>query len=780
MKTTLLQLGVLILLFTANSSTAQYWDEFIKVTASDATANDEFGYNVDIHEDRAIVASYKNGHAGPHSGAVYIFELVDGVWGEMAKLTASDAAAGDEFGRGVSIEGDRAAVGAFYDDDAGFGSGSAYVFEYSGGVWSETAKITASDAAGADIFGYSLALDGDRLAVGAYGDNDLGTNAGSAYVFDYSGGVWTEADKLLPSDGGAHDYFASTIDLDGDIIVVGGLYNDSEGTNAGSAYVFENSGGIWSETAKLVASDIGANDYFGISCAIDGERIIVGSYFGDAGAVVSSGAAYIFEFTGVVWAETAKLVATDASANNYFGAIVAIDGDRVAITSYGDDEAGAESGSVYVFEFDGAVWTEISKHTASDASAGDGFGYSLAIDGEMLVVGAALVDGIGVNSGAAYFLDLCHPLTIAPFDAMFCEGDLLTLDATSGSGAEITWDGGVVNGVEFDPEIIGAITYTAISDDPYDCPLPIQIEIFANPILMPTIGGESYCDGDTIVLGVGGDADTYEWTPLDFTPPIGVTTYTVTGTYDESGCSTSESIDVTMHAIPDVTASVDYDEICIGNSIIFSATGAMDYTWDPLEVVGGEAYFPETAGTFTYTVVGTDENGCSDEDAISVIVADEIEITYVVTEEMIFEDGEIDITVTGGVAPYSFDWDIDGTGDFDDDEDLTGLADALYIVNVLGSTGCSAEAWIVLGTQAGIGEGEKASLSVYPNPASDFIMLQTSGQFNYSFYTVSGALILNGAALDQVSLSLKDVPAGVYFIVVDNGDVLETVKVVKE
>jgi hypothetical protein len=780
MKKAYLQVGFLILLFTVNIAKGQYWDEFIKVTASDAAAGDEFGYNVDINENRAIVGSYKNSDAGANSGAVYIFELVDGVWSEMAKLTASDAAAGDEFGRGVTIEGDRAAVGAFYDDDGGTATGSAYVFEYTGGVWVETEKITASDGASADILGYCLALSGDRLAVGAYGDNDLGLNAGSAYIFDYDGATWIESAKLLPSDGASNDYFGSAIDLDGDRVVVGGLYNDSEGANAGSAYVFENSGGIWSETAKLVASDAGANDYLGISCAIDGDFIIVGSYFGNAGAVVNAGAAYVFEYSGGIWSESAKLLASDAAANDYFGALVDIDGERLVISSYGDDDNGPDSGSAYVFEYDGAIWVEISKHTPLDGSAGDSFGYAVAIDGEMLVVGAALNDGIAINAGAAYFFDQCHPLSITPFDATLCEGELLILNASSESGAAITWDGGIENGVEFDPGITGAITYTAVSDDVYDCPLPIDIEVFANPVVNPTIGGEVYCEGDSIVLGVGGDADNYEWESYDFYPPVGVTTYTVTGTFDDSDCETTESIDVTVHALPEVAASVDYEEICIGNSIILTATGATDYAWDPIDIVEGEAYTPAMVGTYTYTVIGVDDNGCANIDEVEVTVTEEIEITYVVTEEMIYEDGEIDITVTGGVPPYSFDWSNDGTGDFDDDEDLTGLADALYTVTVLGSTGCSAEAMIILGTQAGIGAGVKEALLVYPNPAEDFVMLQAPGEFNYALRTASGALISKGVALNQVSISLVGISAGVYFITVENEETFETIRLTRQ
>ena len=302
---------------------------------------------------------------------------------------------------------------------------------------------------------------------------------------------------------------------------------------------------------------------------------------------------------------------------------------------------------------------------------------------------------------------LCTPLTLEATDDILCETDLLTLDATSISGAAITWDAGVIDAVAFYPEMVGLITYTATSADPLDCPLTVEIEVLASPTVNPTIGGELYCDGDVIVLGAGGDADTYSWDLLDLTPPVGVTTYTLTGTYDATGCSRSESIDVTVFDLPTVTATAEYETICVGKNNVFGGSGATTYEWDPADIVNGESYAMLTEGVFTYTITGTDDNGCSNSSDIVITVVEEIEITYEVTDETIFEDGEINITVTGGVAPYSFDWDTDEAGDFDDDEDLTGLADALYTVKVLGATGCIAEEAIIVGTVASVGELNK-------------------------------------------------------------------------
>ncbi|MFT5821097.1 MAG: hypothetical protein ACI8ZM_002346 [Crocinitomix sp.] len=374
---------------------------------------------------------------------------------------------------------------------------------------------------------------------------------------------------------------------------------------------------------------------------------------------------------------------------------------------------------------------------------------------------------------------LCTPLAVDVSEFTVCENELLILDATSESGADITWDGGAIDGVGFYPEMTGIITYTAMSADPLDCPMSVEIEVLPIPTVIPSVGGETYCDGDVIVLSAGGDADTYSWDPLDLIPGVGVTTYTLTGTYDATGCSSSESIDVTVNALPTVNATVDHADVCIGNPIVLSGSGATTYAWDPIEVIDGEEHFPGAVGTYTYTVVGTDDNGCMDSDDISITVVEEIEITYVVTPETVFEDGEINITVTGGVAPYSFDWDNDGTGDFDDDEDLTGLADGVYTVVVEGNTGCSAEVKIVVSTHVSIDELTATEINIYPNPTLDQVTIAHIGQFNYTIINITGQTIQAGSGFDQVEFSMLNEATGTYIIQIQSNGFTQYTKLIK-
>ena len=162
---------------------------------------------------------------------------------QRAKLTATDGAAGDLFGGSVSIDGDTMVIGAYKDDDKGLNSGSAYVFtrDTTGGItsgWTQVAKLTADDGAAGDYFGRSVSIDGDTVVIGAYGDDDDGSNSGSAYVFtrntpgDLASG-WTQVAKLTAADGAAGDQFGGSVAINSDTMVIG-AWRD----NSGSAYVF--------------------------------------------------------------------------------------------------------------------------------------------------------------------------------------------------------------------------------------------------------------------------------------------------------------------------------------------------------------------------------------------------------------------------------------------------------------------------------------------------------------------------------------------------------------
>jgi hypothetical protein len=312
---------------------------------------------------------------------------VDPAFTQQAKLTASDGAAGDWFGYSVALSGDTALVGAFLDDDA---KGSAYVFVRSGTTWSQQAKLTASDGAALDCFGLSVTLSGDTALVGAFGDDGY---KGSAYVFVRSGTIWSQQAKLTASDGAAGDRFGYAVALSGDTALVGAVF-DEVGTNTlqGSAYVFVRSGTIWSQQAKLTASDGAASDYFGSSVASSGDTALVGAHGDDS----LKGSAYVFVRSGTTWSQQAKLTASDGAASDYFGISVASSGDTALVGAYEDDSL---KGSAYVFVRSGTTWSQQAKLTAADGAANDYFGRSVALSGDTALVGAYGDDSL---KGSAY------------------------------------------------------------------------------------------------------------------------------------------------------------------------------------------------------------------------------------------------------------------------------------------------------------------------------------------------------------------------------------------
>jgi PKD repeat protein len=340
-----------------------------------------------------------------------------------AKLLASDGSASDLFGRAVAISGDRAVVGAHQNEQLGTNAGAAYVFERQpSGHWLETARLTASDGAAGDNFGYAVAIDGDRIVVGAYlEDNALGSNAGALYIYEWTGSAW-QGSKVVASDGGANDQLGIAVGVSGDRVVGGANLYDAPGqTNKGAAYVFGPDGlGGWQESGLLLAPDPIAQDRFGIAVGVSGDRVVVGAHQADSPGAANAGSVYVFDHNGSTWDAT-KLVRGDPAANDEFGIAVGVSGDRVVVGAHLDDDNGTDSGSVYVFDLGGGSWVP-TKVTAPDGLADDRFGISVAVEGDLVVAGASLDDNPGANRGSAYAFTAAgggawSELKLAPLDS---------------------------------------------------------------------------------------------------------------------------------------------------------------------------------------------------------------------------------------------------------------------------------------------------------------------------------------------------------------------------
>ena len=386
-----------------------------------------------------------------NAGAAYIFER-DGLgnWLEKQKIVASDRDVLDLFGISVAISGNYAIVGAYYEDDDTSGTnylfkaGSAYIFERDGtGNWIEKQKIIASDRSFEDRFGRFVAISGNYVIVGAYaededssGSNTL-VNAGSAYVFERDGlGNWSEKQKIVASDRETGAQFGRSVALSGNHAIVSAEIEskDASGANtlsgAGAAYIFERDGaGNWTEKQKIVASDREAGDAFGYPLALSGNYAIVGAHYENedssgSNTLANAGSAYIFERNGLGnWLEKQKIVASDRAANDYFGYSVAISSNYAIVGALWEDEDTNGSntlndpGSAYIFERDGlGNWLEKQKIVASDRGDTDRYGWSVALSGNYVMVGAYYEDEdssgsntLG-NAGSTYFYEYGWPI----------------------------------------------------------------------------------------------------------------------------------------------------------------------------------------------------------------------------------------------------------------------------------------------------------------------------------------------------------------------------------
>ena len=370
------------------------------------------------------------------------------------KLNASDAAAFDFFGSSVSINGDTAIIGALFDDDAGTDSGSAYIFVRSGGSWSQTAKLVASDAATGDNFGASVSISGDTAIVGAFRDTDAGDFSGSAYLFQDTSvaGDWSSFTeiKLTASNAAAGDFFGASVSISGDTAIVGSRGNDDAALAAGSAYVYQDTSaaGDWSSITEteLIASDAAAQDFFGISVSISGDTAIIGARFDDD-AGMDSGSAYIFIRNGASWSQVAKLTASDGAADDFFGSSVSVTGDTVIVGAFLDDDAGTDSGSAYVYQDTSAAgdWSSFAeiKLVAADAEIADLFGISVSISGDTVIVGADASDDSGLNAGSAY---LFQDTSVGGNWSSFTETKLVAADAATNDlfGGSVSISGNTV------------------------------------------------------------------------------------------------------------------------------------------------------------------------------------------------------------------------------------------------------------------------------------------------------------------------------------------------
>jgi hypothetical protein len=503
------------------------WVEEARLLASDGEAEALFGDCVAMRDDLVLIGAPRATAGGPSAGAAYVFEYDGASWTETAQLLASDRELDDNFGTAVALGADTALVGAIFDDDQAEDAGSLYLFHYDGSMWGEETKLLSPDAetydrfgrdiglegaqafggskggeggavyvltwsefpgedcnvngvpdscdirfstsedcninevpdecdindgtsddcngnarpdecdisdgtspddngndrpdecdgwceiaefyAGAealdDDFGVAVALRDDVAAVGAHLDDDNGEDAGAvlSYRYDPFTMAWSEEAVLLASDGMPGDRFGCSIAMSGDVIAIGAQEADLPGAaDVGAVYVFRYAGGVWVEEAKITAGDADDDDRFGYSVAIEGDVLIVGAPRDDNTAGDNAGAVYVLRLEGEEWTEQVKLTDPDGEDGDQFGYSVALSGDVLLVGVIFDKESGYDAGAVIAYRDTGSTWEKESTLLASDGGSDHRFGVSVALDGDIAVVGATGHDGGAQEAGAAY------------------------------------------------------------------------------------------------------------------------------------------------------------------------------------------------------------------------------------------------------------------------------------------------------------------------------------------------------------------------------------------
>ena len=551
-----------------------------RLQAADGMARDRFGAAVALSGDTVVIGAPMNDVTQWDQGSAYVFVRQGAMWTQLQKLSAGDGATGDFFGATVALSGDTLVVGAPFDAiGSNIQQGSAYVFTRDGGFWTEQQKLTAGDGAAFDEFGYAVALSPDTLVVGARRDA-IGSNAeqGSAYVFVRSGAtqpVWTQQQKLTAGDGAAGDSFGHAVALSGDTLVACAPFDDiGANPNQGSAYVFTRSGTVWSLQQKLNAGDGTADDRFGSAVALGGDSLVVGAPY-DVGSNNQQGSVYAFARNGTVWTQQQKLTADDGMWDSRFGSTVALSSDSLVVGAPNHFTTGDLGlGAAYVFAFTGS-WVLQETFNTVGGAANECFGHAVALSGDTVMAGAPGSENLTqLNRGSVYAFvrPACPALTLAPASlpggasgASYQE----QITASGGAGPFQFWLSGGVLPPGLTLTQNGLLSGTPMTQGSY------QFTIRATDLSSFCSGGRTYT--------------------LTIAPP----------------CST---LRVNPPSLPKGKTGIAYSETLTAKGgaapYQFSVTGTLPpgLSLSAGGVLGGT---PTQAGSFSFTVLVRDANGCT-------------------------------------------------------------------------------------------------------------------------------------------------------------------------
>lgn len=313
--------------------------QIVKLLPDDGQHQDLFGRSLAISGNLAVVGSMRRAQFNDNAGSIYFFDVTTGQ--QLMKIYPADNMESDYFGGSITIDGNRVVAGASGHTGNNSRSGAVYIFDATTGQ--QISEIFATNNGPGAGVGGSVAIDGNTIAAGAIGEDAHGLDSGSAYLFDANTGQ--QLFKLLPQDGAERDRFGNSIDIQGNLVLVGAYMDDDNGTDSGSAYLFDATTG--QQLAKLLPDDGQSSDQFGFSVALNGNFAFIGSLFGD-GAVSNSGAVYVFDVS--TGQQVTKLIAPDGKQNDFYGNAVSVNNNCVAIGAKLDDDVDTDAGAAYIVQ----------------------------------------------------------------------------------------------------------------------------------------------------------------------------------------------------------------------------------------------------------------------------------------------------------------------------------------------------------------------------------------------------------------------------------------------
>jgi hypothetical protein len=587
---------------------------FSILSASDGVSGDSFGHSVAISGTTAVVGARA---VGDLDGAVYVFVRPFGSWTFQQKLTVSGN--GRFFGSAVAIEGDRIVVGEEGNGGHNNGSGiegSAYVFVRSNNVWSQQQKLQASDGVNGNYFGCAVAISGNTVIIGArLNFGGVSFSDAGAYVFTFDGNVWNQQQKLLPSTGSSWG-FGNAVAVEGDVALVG-AYNNSPG---GAVFFFTRSNGTWSQQQILSVGWAGAE--FGTSVSLNNDTAVIGAPGEKIGQNDGQGAAYVYQRNGAAWGLVQKLTASDGAAGDKFGYSVGLSGDLIVVGAGEDSITVSQQGSAYPFKRNGASWDEQKKLVAGAPEANDFFGNAVAVSGDKIIVGAYGDDN---KKGIAYAFGSvscsAFPITVNP--AALPGGSVgaaysQTISASGGAGPyQFSVSAGALPpGITLSQN--GALSGAPTASGTYN--------------FMITALATTLCPGvRSYTLTITGGCPAIAVTPANPALPAGQAGQTYNQAFGASNGAAPYSLAISAGALP--------------NGLTLASNGVLSGV-------------PTAFGNFNFTVKATDLNGCQGVRAYALTIIQPC--ANITINPATLPDGtpgaayNQTVTALGGTAPHTF------------------------------------------------------------------------------------------------------------------------------